>query len=62
MINLKVNVLDLREGDVVKYINWKQVVSITETHAPEFNMSYRTLYFEDGTKEIFNIYERLDRS
>jgi hypothetical protein len=62
MINLKVNVLDLREGDVVKYINWKQVVSITETHAPEYKASYRTLYFEDGTNEIFNIYERLDRS
>jgi hypothetical protein len=50
---------DIREGDVVRYVIWRQVVSVVEEHAPEYNMSWKTLYFEDGTHEIFNIYENL---
>jgi len=55
-------VLDLKMGDVVKYGIWRQIISIKEEHWKDCNVSYRTLYFEDGTNEIFNIYERLEIS
>ena len=52
-------VQDVKVGDVVKVGSWKSVISIKDWHLPDHKAFYRTLYFEDGTKWEYNVFENV---
>ena len=55
----KMTVSEVKVGDVVKVGEWKSVVGIEDFHLPDFKAYYRTLYFEDGTKWEYNVFENV---
>jgi len=57
---VRVDVLNIGMGDVVKYGIWRQVVSVKQEHFTDCNVTYKTLYFEDESSETFNVTETLE--
>ena len=55
----KMTVSEVKVGDVVKVGCWKSVISIKDWHLPDYKAYYRTLYFEDGSKCEYNIFENV---
>lgn len=52
-------VSEVKVGDVVKVSEWKSVVGMEDFHLPDCKAFYRTLYFEDGTKWEYNVFENV---
>ena len=55
----KMIVQEVKVGDVVKVGSWKSVIGIKDWHLPDHKAYYRTLYFEDGTKWEYNVFENV---